>query len=207
MFDSESSRKHGSKGGRASTNAKRIAARVNGKKGGRPPSRTFVEKLLQHEIPAHHQKFIAKAYDRLFESEKQTLSLYFGVDFLNSLCAKLPTRLPEEIRYLLSRFKLAAKYHLRNAKPAKPYSVEWRQPSDAMRENWEMRFGDLNVPCPPRKVKVDVRYLPDFNYIATEFTKNPRLTARDVKDIGGGKWTIERAHVAIAYLKSLHPAD
>src|SRR3954470_19630291 len=109
MFQQTNASIVGRKGGSAKTPRKQSAARANGKKGGRPVSRTLTERLLQRRITPEQWDSILTGYNQLFESEKARLTQYFGISriFDEKLPESRLRRLPADIRYILERFRLA----------------------------------------------------------------------------------------------------
>jgi hypothetical protein len=199
----------GEKGGRAKTPKKQQTARKNGKAGGRRPSRTLVERLLGKRIAPVQHKYIEKAYGDLLGREKQLLEDYFQTKYildkepLHTLSWRAKSRrVPKQIRYIIRKFKLAANHYLKDVPAPKSYIVETRLRSPEEQAAWEQLHPD--VPCPPRKMRVDVTKMPDFSYFEFLYAKNPNLTAKTIMDAGGSRWTEERAEAALAWLKATH---
>jgi hypothetical protein len=212
MFNKLSAKSAGSKGGKARTKAKGKSSRANGELGGRPPSRTLVERLLGRSIHPEQQKYIDQAIDDMFGTEKTQLEEYFQLEsgmgnaVMNSSAWRTKSRrVPKEIRYMIRKFRLAANHYLRDVPMPKPYSVEYQQRSQGVQMAWDLDHPDSNVPCPPRKVRIDVRNLPYFEHFEWKHKRGVKLTVKDILEAGGGKWTMKRAEVAIKWLGANYP--
>ncbi len=110
MFNSLTAKAAGSKGGKAKTKVKGQSARSNGTLGGRPPSRTLVERLLQRSIHQEQQKYIDEALSDMLAIERHQLEEYFQLDsgmnkaMASTLWRAKSRRVPREIRYLIKKF-------------------------------------------------------------------------------------------------------
>lgn len=206
MFNSSNAHDEGKKGGQAKTARKQRASRANGKKGGRPTSRTFVEQLLNQALAPNQLLCVAKAYTDLYEGQKQELHQYFDVPSIKD-ARQVPApklrRLPKRIRYLLQRFKLAAAYHLETARPPSPYVREWKQRDEQAEKIWKRSHPD--VPCPYRQIKTDIRRLPNFKLLAWMYSTDPKTTTQEFKEVGGGVWHPKRLDAAMAWFRVYVP--
>ena len=220
MFNSLNAKAAGSKGGKASTTAKRKAARANGALGGHPSSRTLAERLLNRPIHPEQQKYIDMALSDLFASERLVLEEYFRLDrglleeyflhlggkAMNSLVWRTKSRrIPKHIRYLIKKFKLAANYYLRDVAMPKSYTVEYQQRDLGYQRDWDRRHSKSRIPCPPQKVRIDVRSLPEFARFERFHKEGVDWTVEEILDGGGGLWTKKRALVAIEWLNATYP--
>jgi len=202
----------GSKGGKTRTKLKGETARANGTQGGRPPTKTLVERLLRRSIHPDQQKYIDEALSDMLSIERLQLKDYFQVETeidkvtLNSSVWRTKSRrVPARIRYLIKKFRLAANHYLRELPPPKPYSLEYRQRDPGVQRQWEVHHSDSGVPCPPTKVRIDVRGLPSFNLIELRHKGGMVWTVKDILEAGGGKWTKKHAEVAIKWLNATYP--
>jgi hypothetical protein len=213
-FDDQTAKDAGRKGGRSRSDKKLRAARRNAKNGGRKPSRTLAERLVGQKLTAEQVQVIERAWSRnqfLLIAEAETLFGYFEVSFSHrtslsfdtTMWRRKTTRAPKKILYLIDKFRRAAKYHLdlHRAKPVKDYVVVTRQPSREECEEWERSHPDTDVPCPPHRHKQYFRELRGFNFIASEFKRNPKMTAHDIKELGGGAYG-GKGEAILAYLRS-----
>jgi ribosomal protein L31E len=209
VFNRLSAKSTGSKGGKARTKVKRQAARANGRLGGRPPSRTLAERLLKRSIHPEQQKYIDEALSDMLALERQQLEEYFQLkngiaEAMNSSVWRTKSRrVPKQIRYLIKKFRLAANHYLRDVPAPKPYTVEYVQRSQAeqeARDHWHS-----GIPCPPRKVRIDVRDLPHFDFIELKHREGVTWTLEDMVKTGGGKWTKKCAEQAIKWLSATYP--
>lgn len=211
MFNSLTAKTAGSKGGKAKTKVKSQSARSNGTLGGRPPSRTLVERLLQRSIHQEQQKYIDEALSDMLAIERHQLEEYFQLESgMNKAMASTvwrakSRRVPREIRYLIKKFRLAANHYLRDVKMPKPYTVEYEQRSLGEQQIWDLRHLDSRVPCPPRKGSVDVRRLPSFDLFEMKHKSGVTWTVESMMEAGGGTWTKKRAEVAIVWLNATYP--
>ena len=194
-------------GGKASTPEKAAAARRNAKLGGRKPTRTLTERLLNRRIvPAQH-KYIAQALGQLLQSELQQLEDFFGV---TNVAGEAPMhtvlwrtksrRIPKHIRYIIMKFKLAANHFLKDAPAPKDYLVESQLRTEAEQDWWEQLHP--GIPCPPRRVRVYLRNLPSFSYFQSLYARGTNLTVQTIMSSGGSQWTAKRAEATLALFQS-----
>lgn len=212
MFNKLTAKNAGAKGGRAKTKLKGKTAQVNGRLGGRPPSRTLVERLLGRSILPEQQQYIDQALNDLFAREQEQIEEFFQVNSLydsatNSAWQQKSRRVPKRIRYLIQKLRLAVNHYLREVPVPKPSVVEYRQRSVDEQEAWERGRGNSGVPCPPRRVSVDVRNLPYFDVFELKHKRGMSWTAEDMMEAGGGQWTKRRAEAAIKWLNATYPQD
>jgi hypothetical protein len=209
MFDRDTSKVAGKRGGEVKTAQKARAARVNGRMGGRPSSRNLSERLLNRAIAPAQEKYVKRAWEDLFEREKYELRVYFQLSHLNdgvdlSVWKSKSRRMPKEIKYIVLRFKLAANLHMKDLPAPKSYVIEWRQRSAGEQDAWERKHRDTGIPCPPHKVKVDVRNLPYFSLFELNYRNGTLQTVQEIVQRGGSQWTAERAKTALAWLEAEH---
>src|ERR1039457_423796 len=155
MFNKLTARSAGSKGGEAKTKTKSKAARSNGSLGGRPPTKTLAEKLLGRTIHPEQQRYIDLALSDMLSVERQQLEEYFHLErgmledyFMHgtelrramndTVWRTKSRRVPERIRYLIKKFRLAANHYLREPPSPKPYSVEYEQRSSGEQQLWHL---------------------------------------------------------------------
>lgn len=221
MFNKLSAKNAGSKGGKANTKVKGKAARANGRLGGRPPSKTLAERLLGRSIHPEQQKYIDVALSDMLSSERRQLEEYFQLDrgvlvefFLlqsgkamdSSIWRSRTRRVPKQVQYLIKKFRLAANHYLRDVPMPKPYTVEYEQLSLGEQQVWGRRHLESRIPCPPRKVRIDVRSLPEFRLIEFKHKRGVAWTVENLTEISD-KWTRKRAEVAIKWLNATYPLD
>jgi hypothetical protein len=221
MFNELNAKEAGSKGGIAKTKRKSQAARDNGKLGGRPPSKTLAERLLNRSIHLEQQKYIRQAFSDMLASERQQLEEFFQLKaglfeeyfahdeemfrtMDNVVWRTKSRRVPKEIRYLIEKFRLAANHYLRDVPKPKPYVVDHLQRSLGEQQAWYRNHSGSGIPCPPIKGRTDVRTLPDFRLIELKHKNGVTLTVKDLTDISG-QWTKERAEAAIKWLNYEYP--
>ena len=210
MFNSLSAKTAGAKGGSAKLKAKGKAARANGKLGGCPPTKTLAERLLGRTIHPEQLKYIEKALSDMLSSERHELQEYFQLEdgiskAMSSFAWKSKSRrVPREIQYLIKKFRLAARHYLREVPPPKPYVVEYQRRSLGEQQLWDRNHRDSAIPCPPLKVRTDVRQLPDFGLIEFKHKNGVTWTVKDLMEISG-QWTMKRAEVAIKWLNAAYP--
>jgi hypothetical protein len=210
----------GRKGGLVSSASKARAARQNGRKGGRPPSRTLAERLLGRKLQPWQEEMIDKALVKnefMFVAHVKVLLDYFGVAystqyaFDTKVWRRKTARPPKEIRYLIAKFRLGAEYYLKTARPPKDYVVVTKLPTQEEWRRWEAmhdRF-DFRYPAqpPPRRGKKYFRDLPQFHLLRRWFEKHPDMTARDIEEWGGGAYG-GLGNAILAHLRSpLSPKD
>lgn len=205
----------GMKGGRARTSRKQRAARANGKLGGRRSTRSPAERLLRRNIDTDQEKYVTKAFHTLYTHEQEALLAYFGLErheTLNKRGCRARERKPsKELRYVMRKFRLAARHYLKDVKPRPRVYWEWRGPSEYEQARWEemRKYSDNpDLPCPPRRVRLYPRKHPYFNYLAGEFARNPKLTATDIQEGLGSECSWKMAEAILAELKKLdNPAQ
>jgi hypothetical protein len=222
MFNKLNARQVGSKGGSAKTKRKSQASRANGKLGGRPPSKTLAERLLRRSIHPEQQKYIRLALSDMLANERHQLEEYFHLkgglieeyyahdeEMFRTLDSTVwrtkSRRVPKEIQYLIKKFRLAANYYLRDVPTPKPYTVEYQQPSLGQQRLWDIHHLDSRIPCPPRKGRVDVRYLHGFDLFESKHKRGTTWTVKSMMEAGGGIWSKKRAEVAINWLNYEYP--
>jgi hypothetical protein len=212
MFNGSNAKENGRKGGKAKTAIKRKTARMNGKKGGRPRSQTLAEWLLGRTVAPQQYKYIKEAYDDLFVGEHQVLEKYFQTfglkDPLNTTDWEAQSRrVPPDVSYIIERFKVAAKHHLKEVPTPKPFVVEYEPPEPWQRVEWERVHRGLSIPCPPRKVSVDVRRLTDFSFLEFIYERDGELTVETIMEACGSQWTEKRAQVVLDWIKYTHSTE
>jgi hypothetical protein len=209
MFTKKTAKVAGSKGGRVQSSAKVIAARRNGKQGGRPPSRTLAERLLGRKIKSEHAIYIESAYQELPFDERRRLERHFNADagfetpLASTLWRSTGRRLPESVKYIVDKFRLAANHRLKNVPTPKDYVVEYRNPSFEEEEAYRMTHEGKS--CPPRPYKTYIRYLHCFDYFEQKYVRGDDINVEFIMDFGGGAWTEKRAQAALALIKATHP--
>ena len=78
-------------------------------------------------------------------------------------------------------------------------------PTLGEQDAWHRRHSKSDIPCPPRKVSVDVRSLPGFNLFELKHKLGVTWTVTNIVDAGGGQWNKKRAEVAIKWLNATYP--
>jgi len=193
--------------------AKTKAARRNGQAGGRPPSRTLAERLLNRKLGVDEHEQIKKLWQGnqlLLNREGHTLLNHFGgegwVDPLEIMDSKLwrrkSRRMPKEVRYVVAKFRLGVRHFLKPTAPPKDYVVVTVPRSEYEEREWERRHP--NLPCPPRRQKLHLSHLPDFHYLDALFARRPETTAQEVIAIGGARYTRPIAEALVKFLRHKH---
>lgn len=142
----------------------------------------------------------------LFDGETQKLTAFFGAGPFESTWNRKARRMSREMHYIVEKFKLGVRHLLaeikeKEAVPPKDYKVYWEQRSHEEREHWEHLHPD--VPCPPHRRKKYFRDLQMFGLIARSyFAKNPKMTAQQLIEIGGGSYG-DCAEEVLTYLRSI----
>jgi hypothetical protein len=204
MFTRQTAPLAGVKGGKAKTLKKQRASRANGRKGGRRASATLVESLLGRRIEKPQMPYVEKAFNQLFQREKQRLQDHFlTLDILGDpgVSASKLRRQPKDVRYIIQRFRLAANYFVKDVPLPKDYVVETQHRSEREQAEWEKRHPGMQ--CPPQRIKRHFYNLPQFGFVKMMFETNQAMTPADVKAIGGSSWNQARAEGVLAWLKSL----
>ena len=126
IYAAEAGRAGGHKGGKASTPAKRRAARANGKLGGRRPTRSLCELLLHQKLSRDQKIRLLQAWANgsvLLEREKQQFLEYFSSSseyinptinhpLISDLWRRKSRKPPKEIRFLITKFRVAARHYM-----------------------------------------------------------------------------------------------
>jgi hypothetical protein len=208
MFNKSNAAAFGKKGGQAKSARKRKASRANGsKKGGRKPSRSVAERVLCKRIDPSQYRFLERAYKDLLVSERQLLDEWLstrgeassGELWNRTILPSKLRRIPKAIQYVFQKFKLAANFYLKEARPPKGYVVERSRRSREEEEDWQRRYPYM--PCPPQRRRIYVKELPDFRLLEFEYARNPEMTWKDIREMGGGRWSQKRAEAALALLR------
>jgi hypothetical protein len=133
----------GRRGGQSRSAAKRRASRDNGEFGGRPSTRSLIERVLRRPVNVHQGKKVFSLLEHLLPEEQQTFCECFSLGvfpvwhqseelFLELAWPRFvrqpdedsrslrfnERKLNDEQRFVLAKFRLAAKYHL--PKPRTP---------------------------------------------------------------------------------------
>ncbi len=214
MFDTSSAKRAGKKGGSTRSSKKQEAARVNGKSGGRPPSQNLAQRLLARPVLPEQQHDLELAWNHLRPGERQLLlehfqaSVRFGDPLQTTTWKSRSKRIPKEVRFVIKQFRLLANHYLKPVHVPKPYLFEWREKSVAAQEAWLIGHRESSVPCPPRRVRMNIRNLPYFSLFEVQAERGATLTVEGILERGGGEWTEARAKTAIAWLKyaAEHPS-
>jgi hypothetical protein len=195
-------------GGGSTSPAKVAAARANGLKckkgmGGRPTSRTLIERILKRPVPPEEWKRIERHVLSLILLGHQQLV----TDFFNCDWNEIPTRswrgLPERVRLTIRHIKAATRIYLPKARPTKPpkdYVVIRVQKLPHEREQWARRYPDMPfVATRPRKIPM--REIFNYAWFDRKFAQGAELDQDDVIRNGEGKITREVAVALLKYLK------
>jgi hypothetical protein len=168
----------GAKGGAAKTARKRRASIANGKRGGRPQTKTLGAFLLRRQLSKQENATLLEAYQRIGthrhrEDFRRLFGLPENVD-LNTTDFTRPQRVGKEMAHVLRSFRLIANHLLsrppRKRKP-KEYIVEYKQ-----RETWEQDLWENKhpgIPCPPRPKRIHFKRLLVYSFFRNLRAANP----------------------------------
>jgi hypothetical protein len=199
--------------GRSTSTAKKRAARQNGKKGGRPHTRTLGEFLLRQKLNKDQHNAIREAVFRLTSREQKWFKDYFGLPKyypeLGTTDFTLHRQKPgAEMQHIITKFRLMARYLLSEwrspARMPKNYVVI-RVPKHAgEREGWEQRHPNMPFVA-TRPEKRFFKRMGPFKHLSLLLSKNPNrvFTVEDVKDMDKAL-TTEAAEALLAYLRFKH---
>ena len=117
----------GSKGGTAVSDKKRRSAQRNGKQGGRPATRTLIERLLRQKLrPGQIKALSENLWNNRFllVNENQQLTEFFGVSAVSPFDTKTwnrkSGRMPRKIRYIVQKLVLGARFLMTELKDQPP---------------------------------------------------------------------------------------
>ncbi len=159
----------GRKGGAAKTARKRRASIANGKRGGRPQTKTLGSFLLRRQLTEGENAALWEAYQRIGthrqkEDFRRLFSLPENVDFSTTNFTR-PGRIDKEMTHVLRAFRLIANHLLsrppRKRKP-KEYVVEYIQQETWRQDLWETKHP--GIPCPPRPKRIYFKKLPVYRF-------------------------------------------
>jgi len=213
------------KGGLSRSRAKKRAARINGRKGGREQSRTLAERLLRRRIAEDQQKAVTAAFKdfHITYRERDALIDFFDVlpwdkhsdhDALHSKSYKWPrARIRKDILQTIRIFRILAVEGLRKIgkpKPPKDYVVQWiaEERSDAEQERWYHE--NSTHPLPRRRTNHiyfrDTAAYKHFDNLLSLDAKRAVPTAEEIKDAFGAQVGFTKLCEAIADdLKAKYP--
>jgi hypothetical protein len=169
---------YGKKGGLAKTARKRRASIANGKRGGRPQTKTLGSFLLRRQLSNQENAMLWEAYLRIGthrqkEDFRRLFELPEYADF-NTTDFTRPKRVGKEMGHVLRTFRLIANHLLsrppRERKP-KEYVVEYIQQETWQQDLWEKKHP--GVPCPPRPKRIYFKKLPVYRFFRNLRAKNP----------------------------------
>jgi hypothetical protein len=171
----------GAKGGAAKTNRKRRASIANGKRGGRPQTKTLGSFLLRRQLSKEENAVLWEAYQRIgTHTQKEDFRRLFGlpenVDF-NTTDFTRPQRIGKEMAHVLRSFRLIANHLLsrppRKRKP-KEYVVEYRPKETWEQDLWENKHP--GIPCPPRAKRIYFKRLDVYRFFLAMRAANPSFS-------------------------------
>lgn len=199
--------------GRSTSPAKKKAARQNGKKGGRPHTRTLGEYLLRQKLNKDQHSGIREAVFRLTSREQKWFMEYFGLPKhypeLGTTAFTLHRRKPgAEMQHIIAKFRLMARWLLSewrspDRKP-KDYVVIRVPKHEGERKAWERQHPNMPFVA-TRPEKRFFERMGSFKHLSLLLSKNPNrvFTVEDVKDMDKAL-TTEAAQALLAYLRFKH---
>ncbi len=106
----------GRTGGRSRSPKKQAAARKNGKLGGRPPTRTLAEILLNRPLnTAQRRQLTESGREYMLIGNVQALENFFHASDLHSSGWRKPRgKVPVRVKHAIAQLKLVARYCLAN---------------------------------------------------------------------------------------------
>jgi hypothetical protein len=124
----------GQKGGKSRSLAKKKAARKNGQNGGRTPTRSLAERLLRQKLNNEQKRHLYNAWTDgqiMLEGEKKHFLDYFSATptYINptfvfpitsTFWRRKTRRPPKEVKFLIRKFRLGARYYLNLTPETKP---------------------------------------------------------------------------------------
>ncbi len=195
-------------GGYSKTPAKVAAARANGRKctkgmGGRPSTRTLIERVLNRRIDADAWKQIrAKLFRYILVMEQEAVPAFFECEW-NDIPCKSWRGLPQYVRQAIRHIKAAAKIYLPKqfkVKPIKDYIVVRVPKVPGSRERWEHLHPDMPfVATYPQKIPMKMIF--NYEWFDRQFARGVTLDEADILRNGEGKITREHAVALLKYLK------
>lgn len=195
----------GRTGGKSKSPAKVTAAKRNGKLGGRPSTRTLLERILNRKVTAdEHSAFRDKVLCHVLLGEQQYITNFFQTDWEGT-----PTvswrGLPQKVRQAIRHVKAVSKIYSwkPRVKPVKDYVVIRVPKSELERQVWEQRHPDMPF-VETRPKKIYINNLPSYTYFESIFPHHPNLSEDEILAEGGSRWTREMAAALLKYLKSTH---
>lgn len=123
----------GAVGGAKTSDAKRRAAKQNGKRGGRPRQTTLAEHILRRKLTREEHQLVAEGFLRLSLSEQESFRKFFDLERMQTTLVgrrgkqKLkvapyfkahttdgirPSRASKRMQVILRKFRLTARYLL-----------------------------------------------------------------------------------------------
>jgi hypothetical protein len=167
----------------------------------------LAERLLGRKLHEHEQDSIAKAYSELLGGERHDLDVHFQVSKVNDplhteLWRAKNRKVSKRLSYIISRFKLAIRYHRKPLKQPEPYFVESEQCSPERQAAWEANRRHSRLPCPPTKRRIYFEQMPGIEMFEWEIRRGVPLTVEDIMKTGGARLTKTRAEGALAWLKA-----
>lgn len=200
-------RDRAARAGSSTSRAKVEAARRNGRNGGRPSTRTLLERILNRKVTqGEYLSFRHKVLRWILYDEQQRITDHFHADWM-----EIPTvsgrRTPLSVRQAIRHVKAAAKiYRWRpSARPKAPNEyVLIRVPkSEGERNAWERRHPDMPFVM-TRPQKLPISSLPDYAWFDQKFAMGVDLDVDDILRNCEGKITRETAVAIVKHLKFKH---
>lgn len=201
-FERDSAVTSGRKGGRSKSKAKVKAARSNGKLGGRPSTRTLIERVLNRRVTPEEWKNIQTyVMRRILLGHQDFIPSYFECDW-DDVPRKSWRGLPLQVRQSIRHLKAVTKIFLPKfrPKPPKDYVVIRVPKLPGRREAWERRHPDMPfVATEPQKVPFTSLF--NYAWFDRKFANGVELDEADILRNGEGKITREQATALLKYLK------
>jgi hypothetical protein len=167
------------------------------------------QKLTPYQIDALARKLSRN--DLLLVGETQKLTEFFGVSavrpYKTTDWRRKTGRMPKDVRYIVSKFKLGARHllsEMKEAAPPKDYVRVLDHPGPQELAAWQRDHPNHPTGTPPpRYNRIYFCELPGFNLISRfYFLKNPNMTAQELIELGGGAYGAV-AEPLLAYLRGL----
>jgi hypothetical protein len=197
-------------GGFSKSPAKVEAARANGRKckkgtGGRPSTRTLIERVLDHPVtPDEWKRIREKVFTRILVGHQQLLPDFFDCDW-NETPRRSWRSLPRQVRQMIRHIKATAKIFLPKTrlKPPKDYVVVRVEKHPGEREAWERRYPDMPfVMTRPKKIPIST--IMNYDWFDRKFAHGVDLDEDDILRNCEGNITRETAVALLKHLKFKH---
>lgn len=195
-----------SRGGSSKSPAKIKAARQNGRRGGRPSTRTLIERVLNRRVTPNEWEQLQKTvFRRILLGHQDFIPAYFECNW-NDIPQKAWRGLPRAVRQAIRQVKALTKIFQPKfrPKPIKNYIVIRVPKRDGEREDWEQRHPDMPFVA-TRPQKVHFKNIFNYAWFKRKVENGVALDEADILRNGEGKITREQATALLKYLKFKYP--